>query len=187
MQFLNRWLGRLCSSPGDRRKKLSVTVAIALAALVSAGSATLAASPAIFGMNYNFLTVDKTKLALCASKSRAVAVKGQAFLVRYQDPGVRQTVLKALAGMRKAGFEGIRVFIWFAAQGNKGGNLFDIDDPSLAMKNVSEFASDVKSLGYTRLYLAFGPQGKSRAGSKGSRPGAIVSIRPRSTSRCRSS
>jgi hypothetical protein len=141
---------------------LSVTVAIALAALVSAGSATLAASPAIFGMNYNFLTVDKTKLALCASKSRAVAVKGQAFLVRYQDPGVRQTVLKALAGMRKAGFEGIRVFIWFAAQGNKGGNLFDIDDPSLAMKNVSEFASDVKSLGYTRLYLAFGPQGNAK-------------------------
>jgi hypothetical protein len=139
-----------------------LAAAIAFAALVSTGDASLAAHPAIFGMNYNFLTVDKTRLALCASKNRAAAVKGQAFLVRYQEPGVRQTVLKALSDMRKAGFESIRVFVWFAGPNARGGNLFDIDDPSVAMKNLSEFASDLKSLGYSKLYVAFGPQGNAK-------------------------
>jgi hypothetical protein len=162
MQFLKRRLAGQCTSARDRRKNSLLAGVIAFAALASSGDATLAAAPDKFGMNYDFLDVDKSALALCASKSKAAAVKGQAFLERYQDPGVRQTVLKALAGMRKAGFEGIRVIVWFAGRGDNGGNLFNIDDPSLAMKNVSEFASDLKSLGYTRFYLAFGPQGDAK-------------------------
>jgi hypothetical protein len=163
MQSLNRWLAGLCAIARDRRKTLSVAAAIALAALVSAGDATLAAPADKFGMNYDFLNVDKTALALCASeKGKAAGVKGQAFLVRYQDPTVRQTVLKALSGMRKAGFEGIRVIVWFAGQNDGGRSIFNIDDPSQAAKNVSEFASDLNSLGYSHFYLAFGPQGTAK-------------------------
>jgi hypothetical protein len=163
MQPLNQWFAGLSAIARDRRKPLSAAAAIALAAFVSAGDATLAAPPDKFGMNYDFLNVDKTALALCASeKGKAAGVKGQAFLARYQDPTVRQAVLKALSGMRKAGFEGIRVIVWFASQNDGGRNLFNIDDPSVAAKNVSEFASDLNSLGYSRFYLAFGPQGTAK-------------------------
>ena len=163
MQLLNRRFADLATIARGRRRTLSVAVAIALAALTSAGDTTLAASAEKFGMNYDFLNVDKTALSLCGSeKGKAAAVKGQAFLVRYQEPGVRQTVLKALTNMRKSGFGGIRVIVWFAHQKDAGANLFNIDDPSLATKNISEFASDLSSLGYSHFYLAFGPQGNAK-------------------------
>ena len=162
MPLLNQRPTGLCAAARDRRKRLSAAAVIALAASISAGGATLAAPADKFGMNYDFLNVDKTTLSLCASKSKSIAVKGQAFLVRYQDASVRQAVVKALSAMRKAGFEGVRVIVWFAGRNGAGNNIFNADDASLAAKNISAFASDLNSLGYSRFYLAFGPQGNAK-------------------------
>ncbi len=164
MQLLNQWFVGLRGIARDRQNSLWLAAAIGLAALVSVGDATLAApSSPSFGMNYDFLNVDKTLVSLCGSeKGKAAVVKGHAFLVRYQEPGVRQTVLKALTNMKKAGFAGVRVIVWFGHQNDARANLFNIDDPSLAAKNVSEFASDLQSLGYSHFYLAFGPQGDAK-------------------------
>ena len=41
-------------------------------------------------------------------------------------------------------------------------NIFNIADPSVAAKNVADFASDLNSLGYSHFYLAFGPQGSAK-------------------------
>lgn len=162
MQILVRGVGELCAIARDRRKRLSAAGIIALAALISVGGTTMADPAGRFGMNYDFLNVDKTALTLCASENRAVGVRGQAFLVRYQVPAVRQSVVKALADMRKAGFEGVRIIVWFAGENEAQKNIFNIDDPSLAAKNVAAFASDLNSLGYSRFYLAFGPQGNAK-------------------------
>jgi hypothetical protein len=139
-----------------------VAAVIVVAALASTGDATSGAPTEKFGMNYDFLSADNAVLSECASKGKAVAVKGQAFLVRYQDPGVRHAVVKVLSDMKKAGFEGVRIIVWFAPQNDTQRNLFNIDDPSLAAKNVSEFASDLHALGYSHFYLAFGPQGPAK-------------------------
>jgi len=162
MQLLRRRLAGPYTIVHDRQKRLSAAAMIAFAASISTGDATPAAPADKFGMNYDFLNVDKAALTLCASRSRSIGIKGQAFLVRYQDPAVRQAVVKALSAMRKAGFEGVRVIVWFAGQNEARDNIFDRDDPGLAAKNVSAFASDLNSLGYSRFYLAFGPQGNAK-------------------------
>ena len=87
---------------------------------------------------------------------------GTGIVEHYSDPGVRRRVRSQLAAMRAAGIGSIRTFLWFmsdaSGQGwgvvsSAGGKLSEPE-----RSNLIRFVSDVRTAGFRRLTVAFGPQ-----------------------------
>jgi hypothetical protein len=116
-------------------------------------------------MNFNFDALDGAAIAKCSPQNRAAAARGHGFLLRYEDLQIRSTVRRQLDQMRRSGFQAIRTLVWFGKStegaGRSSSNMFAIDAPEVAARNVALFADDVRQAGFSRLYLAFGPQGTS--------------------------
>jgi hypothetical protein len=141
-------------------KNWVIFISLILIVLLDARLSQSAQSNILLGMNFNFDALDT--MAACAPGDRAARARGHGFLVRYDNPEVRQAVRQELTAMRGAGFREIRTLVWFGPA-NRGAttqssNMFLIEKPEVAARNVARFAEDVLEAGFTRLYLAFSPQ-----------------------------
>ncbi|HEX3864590.1 MAG TPA: hypothetical protein VHY35_23135 [Stellaceae bacterium] len=146
----------------SRLKILSAISAVLLAVLLVSARPLAAGDISVspdFGMNFNFESLDKNKISECSPRNRSAPSRGHGFLRRYDNQKIRSTVLRELADMRHAGFQEIRTLVFFGKTIEAGANVFPVETPEIAAHDVSTFAKDVRNAGFSRLYLAFGPQG----------------------------
>ncbi|GAB0117271.1 hypothetical protein [Acidisoma sp. 7E03] len=143
------------------QRKFVGVACVAAALCVSRIETASAQDKLLLGINYNYTQLDKTREANCGPGNQNAPARGYAFLSHYQDPSVRGKVRAALAQMREAGFEAIRTLIFFGPKGHIGPDAFSEEDPNTAALNLRNFAHDVHEAGFSRLYLSFGPLGRS--------------------------
>jgi hypothetical protein len=138
--------------------KIATTLFSALAAAFLAFSAAAQSKLPAFGMSYSYLDVDENKVATC-KVSRGATMKADAFLPRYDQPGVRDKVRASLAQMHQSGFKEVRTLIWFGKIKEGDRDWLDVDDAARAARLVRQFYDDVAAAGLSGALLAFAPQG----------------------------
>lgn len=83
-------------------------------------------------------------------------------VARYDDPGERRLVRSQLAAMRASGIDSIRFVLWFMTDASaqqwgvissSGGR---VSEPQRS--NLIRYVSDIRSAGFQRLTISFGPQ-----------------------------
>src|SRR5690242_9230808 len=96
-----------------RRSALLAVFMLAVSALAAAAN-----DPEIlYGMNYNYLSVDTSVLSQCTPQNRNIAARGHAFLAHYGETHVRELVREDLQNMRAAGFSVVRTLVFFGRSG----------------------------------------------------------------------
>ena len=129
---------------------LLATAALALLALMAAGTGRPAQSRPLIGANYTHYANADCSLA------------GTGIVTHYQDPGVRRLVRGQLADMRAAGVQTLRLLLWYMTDASgtnwgpvssRGGRLAEP-----YRSNLIRYLADVRHAGFRQLTVSFSPE-----------------------------